>query len=63
MDPRKQMLYQKTNFNHHSICHLSTIFKCGKCKRNNSIIPNNANISQNCIFCGMPNYIKYSSTK
>jgi hypothetical protein len=63
MDQRKQMLYQKTNFNHHSICQLPTIFKCGKCKRNNSIIPNNTSVSQNCMFCGMPNYVKSPSTK
>ena len=63
MDKRKQMLYQKTNFNHHSICQLPTIFKCGKCKRNNSIIPNNTSVSQNCMFCGMPNYVKSPSTK
>ncbi len=63
MDARKQMLYQKTNFNHHLICQLSTIFKCCKCKRNNSIIPNNTNNTQNCMYCGMPNYIKCSPTK
>ena len=51
---RIQMLYQKTDFNHHMVRQLSNIFKCCKCKKNNSIVKD---ISfQNCLFCGTPNY-------
>ena len=56
---RIQLLYQKTDFNHHKICQLNNIFKCIKCKKNNSIIIN-INIQKNiqfCLFCGNPNYI------
>ena len=51
---RLQMLYQKTEFNNHKINQLSTIFRCCKCKKNNSVYSNNS--FQYCIFCGMPNY-------
>ena len=57
-DKRKELLYQKTDFNNHLICQLSTIFKCCKCKRNNTIIENNIKLSQHCLFCGTPNYVK-----
>jgi hypothetical protein len=63
-DKRKEMLYQKTEFNNSLICQLPTIFKCSKCKKNNTIqITNNIDINsktlgQNCLFCGNPNYIK-----
>jgi hypothetical protein len=57
MDKRKQMIYQKTQFNTHLICQLSTIFKCSKCKKNNNILVSKNIVSQNCLFCGMPNYI------
>jgi hypothetical protein len=55
---RKQMVYQKTDFNNHLICQLNTIFKCIKCKRNNDIQVNNNILSQSCLFCGTPNYVK-----
>jgi len=55
---RLQLLYQKTDFNHHKICQLQSIFKCCKCKKNNTIMMNeNLNI-QLCLFCGTPNSIK-----
>ena len=59
-DKRKQMLYQKTDFNNHFICQLKNILKCSKCKKNNYTQPNiDINIiSQNCLFCGNPNYIQ-----
>lgn len=54
---RKQMLYQKTDFNNHLICQLPNIYKCCKCKRNGSIlVPKNIKI-QSCIFCGTLNYV------
>lgn len=55
---RNEMLYQKTEFNKSLICMLSTIFKCSKCKRNNTIQLQENMVSQNCLFCGNPNYIK-----
>ena len=58
MDARKQMLYQKTDFNNHLICQLSNIFKCCKCKRNNNCDVLNKFLFQICLFCGTPNYIK-----
>jgi len=55
---KTQTIYQKTNFNNNLICQMPGIFKCCKCKRNNNtMVPANV-ISQNCIFCGTPNYIK-----
>ena len=62
MDRRKQMIYQKNEFNNSSICILQTIFKCSKCKKNNTILGENKNIQnvqnvQNCLFCGNPNSI------
>jgi hypothetical protein len=55
---RLQLLYQKTEFNHHKICQLQSIFKCCKCKKNNTImIKENLNV-QLCLFCGTPNSIK-----
>ena len=38
---RKQMLYQKTDFNHHKIAHLDGIFHCCKCKKYNNVIYHN----------------------
>ncbi len=55
---RLQILYQKTNFNHHQICQLQGIFKCCKCKKNNNIMVNSDIKIQLCLFCGMPNNIK-----
>lgn len=57
---RKQIVYQKTEFNHSLICQLPSIFKCSnsKCKKNNNIFVEIHMISQNCLFCGTPNYIK-----
>ena len=57
-DKRKEMLYQKTDFNTHLICQLPTIFKCCKCKRNNNIVVTQPILSQSCLFCGTPNYVK-----
>jgi hypothetical protein len=54
---RLQILYQKTDFNHHQICQLSGIFKCCKCKKNNSVIDQSLTV-QLCLFCGMPNQVK-----
>ena len=55
---RIQILYQKTEFNNHKICQLQGIFKCCKCKRNNTIMVAVNILSQNCLFCGTPNYVK-----
>ena len=52
---KTQTIYQKTDFNNNLICQMPSIFKCCKCKRNNSCINT---ISQNCLFCGTPNYVK-----
>jgi len=56
---RLQILYQKTQFNDSKICQLDNIFKCCKCKKNNTIFnqPNNL-ATQSCLFCGTPNYTK-----
>ena len=54
---RSQMMYQKTDFNSSRICQLNNIFKCCKCKKNNSIMTD-SKLIQNCLFCGSPNYIK-----
>ena len=54
---RKQMVYQKTQFNNYLICQLPCIFKCSKCKKNNNILVEKDVISQNCLFCGTPNYV------
>jgi hypothetical protein len=55
---RLQILYQKTEFNHHQICQLQSIFRCCKCKKNNSILVKPDEKVQYCLFCGMPNYVK-----
>ena len=55
---KNQIIYQKTDFNTHKICQLSNIFKCCKCKKNNNILVELNILSQFCIFCGTPNYIK-----
>jgi hypothetical protein len=55
---RLQHQYQKTEFNNSKICMLSTIFKCSKCKHNNTINKLSGVIYQHCLFCGNPNYIK-----
>lgn len=55
---RIQILYQKTDFNHHKICQLKCIFKCCKCKKNNTIMMEENLIFQLCLFCGTPNNIK-----
>jgi hypothetical protein len=59
---RQQLQYQKTDFNAHRICHLPGIFRCAKCKKNNSTSPGAA-LFQQCLFCGMPNYIKMDAAK
>ena len=58
---RVQILYQKTDFNHHKICQLQNVFKCCKCKKNNTIMVDDNTIIQLCLFCGMPNLVKDSS--
>lgn len=58
---RLQILYQKTDFNHHQICHLQCIFKCCKCKKNNTIMVKPDEMVQHCLFCGMPNYVRKTS--
>jgi hypothetical protein len=55
---RNQIMYQKTEFNNNLICQLNCIFKCCKCKRNNTIIVEETSLSQFCLFCGTPNFIK-----
>jgi hypothetical protein len=55
---RLQILYQKTDFNHHKICQLNGIFKCSKCKKNNTLMVDTNAAVQLCLFCGMPNQIK-----
>jgi hypothetical protein len=57
-DKRKQMMYQKTEFNSHLICQLPSIMKCCKCKRNNNILVSDTINVQSCLFCGTPNYVK-----
>jgi ribosomal protein S27E len=59
MNNRLQILYQKTDFNHHKICQLEGIFKCSKCKKNNTILAEAENKVQLCLFCGMPNLLKH----
>ena len=56
MNKRKQLIYQKTEFNNSAICQLPNIFKCSKCKHNNTI-QNVKFVFQLCLFCGNPNYI------
>ena len=55
---KKELLYQKTDFNSHLICQFSCIFKCCKCKRNNTINVSPEILSQSCLFCGTPNNTK-----
>ena len=57
-DKRKQMIYQKTEFNSHLICQLPSIMKCCKCKRNNTIMVSENILVQNCLICGTPNFVK-----
>lgn len=56
MNNRLQILYQKTEFNHHKISQLKGIFRCTKCKKNNTIM-STSNQVQFCIYCNMPNNI------
>lgn len=55
---RNQILYQKTDFNHHKICQLASVFKCCKCKKNNTIMVDSNTLAQLCMFCGTPNLVK-----
>ena len=55
---RLQMLYQKNDFNNHLICQLNSIFKCSKCKKNNTLMVETNNNVQFCLFCGTPNLVK-----
>jgi hypothetical protein len=52
------MLYQKTEFNRHNVCQLNNIFKCCKCKKNNSLMVEPNTLVQFCLFCGTPNQVK-----
>ena len=54
---RKQLISQKTEFNRSLICHLPNIFKCSKCKHNNTVHISSQMIYQICMFCGNPNYL------
>ena len=58
MNNRLQILYQKTDFNASKICQLPGIFKCCKCKKNNSIVVVDSRCVYLCIFCGMLNHVK-----
>ena len=58
MNHRGQMLYQKTDFNASKICQLNGIFKCCKCKKNNSVMVEPNHLVQLCLFCGIPNQLK-----
>jgi hypothetical protein len=58
MNNKKQIIYQKTDFNNSLICQLPNIFKCCKCKKYNTIFVDNNILSQLCLFCATPNYIK-----
>ena len=60
---RLQLLYQKTDYNNYKICQLNSILICCKCKKNNTIIFNNNQISQLCVFCGTPNYVTKGTNK
>jgi hypothetical protein len=62
-DKRKEIMYKKTDFNNHLICQLQNIFKCSKCKRNNTIVVPPNILSQSCLFCGNPNYVKREKYK
>jgi hypothetical protein len=55
---RLQKLYQKTDFNSSKICQLTNVFKCCKCKKNNSVMVEPNILIQLCLFCGTPNSIK-----
>ena len=57
-DQKTQTKYQKTEFNNHLICQIPGIFKCCKCKKNNSVLVKPGVLSQFCLFCGTPNYVK-----
>jgi hypothetical protein len=57
---RLQKLYQKTEFNNHKICQLTGVFKCCKCKKNNSVLVEQTIAVQMCLFCGTPNHVKKS---
>jgi hypothetical protein len=57
---RLQKLYQKTEFNNHKICQLSSVFKCCKCRKNNSVMVEPNILVQMCLFCGTPNHVKKS---
>jgi hypothetical protein len=55
---RNQVIYQKTEFNNYLICQLPNVFKCIKCKHNNNVQVYKNILSQPCLFCGTPNYVK-----
>jgi hypothetical protein len=55
---RLQILYQKTDFNSHKVCQLNGVFKCCKCKKNNTLMVDPNKLVQFCLFCGTPNQVK-----
>lgn len=56
---RAQLQTQQTDFGAHRICFLPGIFRCAKCKKNNtSVVTGTGAVFQLCLFCGTPNYIK-----
>ena len=57
MEPTKTEEFLSA-FNNHLICQLPGIFKCCKCKRNNNTMVAPNVLSQSCLFCGTPNYVK-----
>jgi hypothetical protein len=59
---RLQILYQKTDFNSHKVCQLNGVFKCCKCKKNNSLMVESNKLVQFCLFCGTPNQVKKELT-
>ena len=55
---KDQIIYEKNIFNNSKIYVLSNIFRCNKCKHNNTIQKKEGVFFQNCLFCGNPNYTK-----
>jgi tRNA G26 N,N-dimethylase Trm1 len=55
--PTRQIVTTISNqhLNNTTIESLNTIFKCSKCNKYNNIIQP---LTQNCLFCGNPNYVK-----
>ena len=60
MNQRIQIrLKQLSKFNNANLNNLPQIFQCSKCKKYNSVVPQQIQIKvQNCYFCTNPNFIK-----